>query len=76
MKRSLRLSFDLTSLGWSASREREFELYAADTLAPARVAAQHRGAYVVYAAWGERPAEVAGRLRHAAVSPAAGAARS
>ena len=39
------------------------------TLAPARVAAQHRGAYVVYAACGERPAEIAGRLRHAAVSP-------
>jgi ribosome biogenesis GTPase len=63
------LSFDLTALGWSPSREREFELYAADTLSPARVAAQHRGAHVVYAAWGERPAEVTGRLRHAAVSP-------
>ena len=50
--------------------KREFELYAADALAPARVAAQHRGAYVVYAAAGERPAEVAGRLRHAAVSAA------
>jgi ribosome biogenesis GTPase len=63
------LSFDLTALGWSPSREREFELYAADALAPARVAAQHRGGYAVYAAWGERPAEVAGRLRHAAASP-------
>jgi ribosome biogenesis GTPase len=63
------LSFDLTALGWSPSREREFELYAADAFAPARVAAQHRGAYVIYAASGERPAEVAGRLRHAAVSP-------
>ena len=69
MKRSLRLSFDLTALGWSPSRETEFELYAADALAPARVAAQHRGAYVVYAACGERPAEVAGRLRHEAASP-------
>ena len=29
---------------------------------PARVAAQHRGAYVVYAEHGERPAEPAGRL--------------
>jgi ribosome biogenesis GTPase len=34
------------------------------------VAAQHRGAYVVYAAHGERPAGVAGRLRHAAVAAA------
>ena len=68
MERSLRLSFDLNALGWSPSRETEFELYAADAL-PARVAAQHRGAYVVYAACGERPAEIAGRLRHAAVSP-------
>ena len=62
------MPFDLTVLGWSPSREREFELYAADALAPARVAAQHRGAYVVYAACGERPAEVAGRLRHEAAS--------
>ena len=37
---------------------------------PARVAAQHRGAYVVYAEHGERPAEPAGRLRHAAVTAA------
>jgi ribosome biogenesis GTPase len=63
------LSFDLTALGWSPGREREFELYAADALAPARVAAQHRGGYVVYAAAGERPAEVAGRVRHTAAGP-------
>jgi len=63
------LSLDLNALGWSPGREQEFELYAADALAPARVAAQHRGAYVVYAAAGERPAEVAGRLRHAAAGP-------
>ena len=62
------MPFDLKVLGWSPSREQEFELYAADALAPARVAAQHRGAYVVYAACGERPAEVAGRLRHEATS--------
>src|SRR5204863_2687310 len=39
-------------------------------LAPARVVAQHRGAYVVHDADGEAWAEVAGRLRHAAASPA------
>jgi ribosome biogenesis GTPase len=37
---------------------------------PARVAAQHRGGYVVYGEGGDRPAEVAGQLRHAALGPA------
>jgi ribosome biogenesis GTPase / thiamine phosphate phosphatase len=64
------LSFDLNALGWSPSREAEFEAYAAAGLAPARVAAQHRGGYVVYAEHGERPAVAAGRLRHAAVAAA------
>jgi ribosome biogenesis GTPase / thiamine phosphate phosphatase len=62
------LSFDMTALGWSPSRTEEFEPYAADGLVPARVAAQHRGAYVVYAESGERRAEVSGRLRHGAVT--------
>ena len=39
-------------------------------MSPARVAAQHRGGYVVYTEGGERPAEVAGRLRHAAAAAA------
>ncbi len=60
----------MNTLGWSPSREAEFEAYAADGLVPARVGTQHRGAYVVYAESGERPAAVAGRLRHAAVGPA------
>jgi ribosome biogenesis GTPase len=64
------LSFDLNALGWSPSRAEEFEAYAADGLVPARVAAQHRGAYVVYTGSGERPAEVAGHLRDAAVAAA------
>jgi ribosome biogenesis GTPase / thiamine phosphate phosphatase len=59
--------FELTALGWSPSREEEFERYADGGLVPARVAAQHRGGYVVYAETGERPAEIAGRLRHDAV---------
>jgi ribosome biogenesis GTPase len=62
--------FELHALGWSPSRETEFESYASDGLAPARVAAQHRGGYVVYAASGERTAEVIGRLRHSAVAAA------
>ncbi len=56
----------MNALGWSPSRAEEFESYASGGLAPARVAAQHRGAYVVYTERGERPAEVAGRLRHGA----------
>jgi ribosome biogenesis GTPase / thiamine phosphate phosphatase len=60
----------MSALGWSPSREEEFEQYAADGLEPGRVAAQHRGAYVVYGERGERPAEIAGRLRHAAVTAA------
>jgi ribosome biogenesis GTPase len=62
------LSFDMTALGWSPSRTEEFEPYAAGGLVPARIAAQHRGAYVVYAESGERRAEVSGRLRNAAVT--------
>jgi ribosome biogenesis GTPase / thiamine phosphate phosphatase len=62
------LSFDITALGWSPSRAEQFEPYAADGLVPARVAAQHRGAYVVYAESGEHRAEVAGRLRHGALT--------
>jgi ribosome biogenesis GTPase / thiamine phosphate phosphatase len=64
------LQFEMSALGWSPSRAEQFEPYAADGLAPARVAAQHRGGYVVYAESGERPAEVAGRLRHEAASVA------
>lgn len=60
------MSVDLTALGWSPGREEEFQPYAVDGLAPARVGAQHRGAYVVYSNAGERPAEIAGRLRHEA----------
>ena len=62
------MSFDMSALGWSPGRTEEFELYAQDGLVPARVAAQHRGGYVVYAASGEHRAEVAGRLRHAALT--------
>ena len=37
---------------------------------PARVAVQHRGAYVLYTADGDRTAAISGRLRHEARSPA------
>jgi ribosome biogenesis GTPase / thiamine phosphate phosphatase len=64
------LSHELTALGWSPSRAEEFSRHAAAGCVPARVAAQHRGGYVVYAESGDRPAEVAGQLRHAALGPA------
>jgi ribosome biogenesis GTPase / thiamine phosphate phosphatase len=56
----------LASLGWTPALEDEFAPHAADGFEPARVAVEHRGAYVVYTARGERPAELSGRLRHAA----------
>jgi ribosome biogenesis GTPase len=57
----------LAQLGWTPALEEQFAPHAADGLEPARVAVEHRGAYVVYTARGERPAELSGRLRHAAV---------
>jgi len=64
------VSQELVALGWSPSRAEEFVPHAAAGCVPARVAAQHRGGYVVYAESGERPAEVVGQLRHAALGPA------
>jgi ribosome biogenesis GTPase / thiamine phosphate phosphatase len=58
----------LARLGWTPALEDQFTPYSADGLEPARVAVEHRGAYVLYTAGGERPAELAGRLRHAAAS--------
>jgi ribosome biogenesis GTPase / thiamine phosphate phosphatase len=56
----------LDSLGWTPALEDQFTPLAADGLEPARVAVEHRGAYLLYTARGEQPAELAGRLRHAA----------
>src|SRR3954447_6007978 len=56
----------LDSLGWTPALEDQFAPHAADGLEPARVAVEHRGAYVLYTARGEAHAELAGRLRHAA----------
>jgi ribosome biogenesis GTPase len=56
----------LDSLGWTPALEDQFAPHAADGLEPARVAVEHRGAYVLYSARGEQQAELAGRLRHAA----------
>jgi ribosome biogenesis GTPase len=56
----------LAQLGWTPATEEQFAQFAADGLEPARVAVEHRGAYVVYTERGERQAELSGRLRHAA----------
>jgi ribosome biogenesis GTPase len=56
----------LAKLGWTPAIEEQFAPYAADGLEPARVAVEHRGAYVLYTAQGDRPAELSGRLRHEA----------
>jgi lysophospholipase L1-like esterase len=56
----------LDSLGWTPAHEDQFVPHAADGLEPARVAVEHRGAYLLYTARGEAQAELAGRLRHAA----------
>ena len=56
----------LAQLGWTPALEEQFAPHAGDGLEPARVAVEHRGAYAVYTARGERSAELSGRLRHAA----------
>jgi ribosome biogenesis GTPase len=55
----------LERLGWTPAIEDQFAPHADDGLEPARVAVEHRGAYVLYTSRGERPAELSGRLRHA-----------
>jgi ribosome biogenesis GTPase len=59
-------------LGWTPERETEFEEYRREGLVPARVAVEHRSAYVLYAEEGELRAELAGRLRHEEIWPAVG----
>src|SRR5688572_13271751 len=58
----------LARLGWSADLERAFTAIDAPGLAPARVIAEHRGGYTLAGALGERPAVLAGRLRHETAS--------
>jgi ribosome biogenesis GTPase / thiamine phosphate phosphatase len=66
------LSDSLIRLGWTPERETEFEPHRAEGLVPARVAVEHRSAYVLYGETGELRAELAGRLRHEEMWPAVG----
>jgi ribosome biogenesis GTPase / thiamine phosphate phosphatase len=52
----------LNELGWDAGWAATLEQLEHDNLIPGRVAAQHRGAYVVWTADGELRARAAGRL--------------
>jgi ribosome biogenesis GTPase len=58
--------YALTDLGWTDGHTTDFDPHAADGLVPARVAAQHRGAYVLFSELGELRAGTAGRLEHEA----------
>jgi len=52
----------LDALGWDPELASAFEQLQDDNLFPARVAAQHRGEFVLFAEEGELRARAAGRL--------------
>ncbi len=56
--------YALEDLGWSDRLATAFQPHSVGGLVPARVAVQHRGAYVLYSELGELRATVAGRLEH------------
>ena len=56
-------SLTLRELGWSSFFDDQFGEHAAAGLAPARVAVEHRGAYVIYGECGELVAELAGKMQ-------------
>ena len=61
---------DLNQLGWDAFFAGPFQPFSEAGLAPARVVTEHRGGYRVVCAEGELAAEVTGRFRFDAPSPA------
>jgi ribosome biogenesis GTPase / thiamine phosphate phosphatase len=54
----------LEALGWDEQWASELERLEDDKLIPGRIAAQHRGVYVLWTGAGEVRAEVSGRLRY------------
>jgi ribosome biogenesis GTPase len=56
----------LAELGWTPRWETHFEPHRRGGLVPARVAVEHKDAYVLYTSTGEVRATLAGRLRHEA----------
>jgi ribosome biogenesis GTPase len=63
------MEVELSSLGWDPSFEEEWQRNSAPGQVPARIAAEHRGAYQAWAAAGSGWARVAGRLRHELETP-------
>ena len=58
------MEFELPDLGWNDFFEQQLASGPAAGLTPARVAAEHRGAYEVWSPAGSGWARLAGRLRH------------
>lgn len=56
-------SSTLRELGWSSFFDEQFGAHAEASLVPARVAVQHRGAYVICGEDGELSAELAGKMQ-------------
>ena len=61
-----RLATPLFRLGWDPAWDAVRATFGHPDCEAARVAMQHRGAYVLYTAHGDSPAVVSGRLRHEA----------
>ncbi len=60
----------LAGLGWGAVQQAAFDAHAAAGRRPARVLAEERGRYLIHDGVGPWPAEISGRLRHAAAGDA------
>ncbi|MEQ1672625.1 MAG: hypothetical protein ABL893_17365, partial [Hyphomicrobium sp.] len=56
----------LERFGWTALRQQEFAVYAADGLLPGRVVGEHRSHFRVATAAGELTAEAPQRMRKSA----------
>jgi ribosome biogenesis GTPase len=56
-------SLTLRDLGWSPFFDDQFGTHAAEGFVPARVAVEHRGAFVIYGEAGELVAELAGKMQ-------------
>ena len=60
------MTYDLLELGWTPALAAAFAALGEADLIPARVAAQHRDRFVLYAETGETDAIPSGRMRHEA----------
>ncbi len=58
------MQHSLEQFGWDSWFEAQFAPFAAQGLAPARVAVEHRSMYELYSATGPLAAVLAGKLRY------------